>query len=1392
MRFAARFEAVKVSKIACVAAAFLCLMSACGTSQAHGQDRRGVPVRAADIDRRIAWLRGELSGHNSIQDTGASRAMLYSELGDLLHARITGDRADNLEGAIVAYDEAARLLRADAMRVERARAEYRLGLVFEDRLQGKRSDNIEQAIRCYGKALALGIESGMPVDGSLARSHLAYVFGNRQMGDRSDNLERAIENFKQALTGPLMKALPLKWGWTQANLGFAYHIRIKGDRAENQERSIEAYEAALAVRDPLKTPADWVWTQNALATAFQERARGRRADNLERTIAAFKATLDVAAAHPEIVTIATVQESIGNIYAMRLRHAGDDPGRKTADADEALRAFQKALKAQSGDNSSGQRSRLLNYIGQIYMARGSGDRAVDVEAAIAAYRAALSAEPKPDAGLSAAIQSFLGDAFMARINGARPDNVEQAIDLYQEALSTGPALVGQLRAITNQSLGRALVVRTEGNAADNIETAIAAYGRALAVQAATNPEGWARTKLYLGQAYEERIRGDHAENVERSIDSFQAALTVTTRSKKPRDWALTKSELAEAYSTRIKGDRAANIEKAIKTFEEASQVRTRQTNPEGWASTQTGLAVAYSNRIKGNRADNIEIAIELLQAVLTVRTREANLGHWVLSSQALATVYANRVRGVRADNIERAIRIQEALLSARPPGDRQSDWSAVASHLASLYVQREKGDFSDNAERALDLAKLAVKLAGKADGGRAVASANLFLAMIYANRIRGDRSQDIEAAISACDLALTFFNREEYEPIWAFLQLERTYLFSERRTGNREKNLEDAIQAARSALSVYTAENYPRERMMLQRGLVSLYDGRSGGPRDENERAATDAELDVIETVDGVIGDSLDSQQIEDLANDTGPVYRSAAMRAARRGDLHTAFALAEHGRARMLSAALRFDERVSNMPDGERTLFYSLQRRLRAVLSELAARSTANRAIGDIAADPFAFSASQQALREDAARLRSEIRNLLPPATAVLPEFPSPPAGGAILMPIVNGGDAILLVMANDGLSAVPLPDVSETALRNLLDGSGSQNGATSWRGAYDSLSAISYLTDVPNEWRDAEASIAGNLWTMIGKILEDALRTHGVEKGGHVIILPSGPLAQLPIWLARNPATQETLAERYVMTISPSLAALTRRPVLSVDGASVSAWFNEHAQPALPTAAAARVLFERAVPNGLMISASDASSVDGFLESMQGVSVWQMWTHGHFDRANPRLSGLQLSGKNPDGSMIELTVGDLFTKSFANHAPKLVVLSACESALPDVSSNDELVGLPVALIQAGVHGVVSAMWPVREEPTALLMSRFHELRTKKGMPPSQALWVAQGWLRQATAQDLWTYLNDRLNGVSDSAEKQAFEKLMTPFETMDDGNSTPFSDPLFWAGFIFTGDDR
>jgi len=208
----------------------------------------------------------------------------------------------------------------------RAGMQVILGNAYGGLTTGNRADNLERAIEAFQAALQVYTRQDLPRDWAMTQNNLGAVYADRIRGDRANNLEQAIEAYQAALEVYTREDLPLDWAMTQNNLGNAFSERIRGDRADNLERAIEAFQAALQVRTRQDLPRDWATTQNNLGAAYAQRIRGDRADNLERAIESFQ---KVIALNPQDATAC---------YNMACAHA------LTGDAGQACEWLQKAVE----------------------------------------------------------------------------------------------------------------------------------------------------------------------------------------------------------------------------------------------------------------------------------------------------------------------------------------------------------------------------------------------------------------------------------------------------------------------------------------------------------------------------------------------------------------------------------------------------------------------------------------------------------------------------------------------------------------------------------------------------------------------------------------------------------------------------------------------------------------------------------------------------------------------------------------------------------------------------------------------------------------------------------------------------------------------------------------
>ncbi|MGB7440687.1 MAG: CHAT domain-containing protein [Coleofasciculaceae cyanobacterium] len=144
---------------------------------------------------------------------------------------------------------------------------------------------------------------------------------------------------------------------------------------------------------------------------------------------------------------------------------------------------------------------------------------------------------------------------------------------------------------------------------------------------------------------------------------------------------------------------------------------------------------------------------------------------------------------------------------------------------------------------------------------------------------------------------------------------------------------------------------------------------------------------------------------------------------------------------------------------------------------------------------------------------------------------------------------------------------------------------------------------------------------------------------------------------------------------------------------------------------------------------------------EQAGGAEIVHLAAHGWYNPKNPLFSNLFLAGNiqaedtHTDGRLEVREVYELDLK-----ATNLVVLSACQTQLGELSSGDEVVGLSRAFMYAGTPSVLASLWKVDDEATGLLMERFY-IHLKAGMGKAEALRQAQIEVRQANSRYRHSY---------------------------------------------------
>jgi CHAT domain-containing protein/tetratricopeptide (TPR) repeat protein len=1157
------------------------------------------------------------------------------------------------------------------------------------------------------------------------------------------------------------------WARAMIDLSIACASSREGNHVENIERAIEAAEAALKVLEPERDHDDWLNAVVNLAGYYVGRRRESNNENVER----------------------------------------------------ARRLYEAAFAQLGEAGTPVQRARLLIGLGECHLQRRIFDKEENVEQAIEYVEQGL-ALISPETSLKAWTvgHSTLAAAYLERVRGPKTDNLRRAVAANDECVAAFE------RAGMRERWAHAMMVRctllehfrhTDG-AAEQLREAVAAAEGALSVFTPEKyPEEHAEAVRTISRLRSMGFGDDRAAMLEEVIRNGEATLSSPSDRYDPTDRASTLVGLGNAYAERIEGDPAENMERSVKLLEEAVTLLDQRARPVQWAGAMNSLAQSYQERAEGLRADNIEKSLALCEAALVVVPHMSDPDEHSMLLETLGEGFANRVRGDRRENLDRAVEVFDLAARRRDREHEPEAWLRLEQKrlqadrvLSSLMTSETDGDNRPKLDVEQYLADLhaSAEIVSVEEHPRTWMAAHLFLADTY-TRVSppGVDIGDVNAFVNAfrvnCQKALEIY--EAALPVaerlgdksqWALLKHRvgvangLMYIFTDVQTDAAGEDpeprakyvelargyYEAAVAAHSAALEVSTLEKSPHKYL---EGTVTL--GRLH-VFERNWAAAEEMFAAAAKAADRLLGDvELSESDMSDVLRDFGQMASLAPFVSLMLDKPMRALELAESGRARLLAKALTL-ESLPMSPDLRQKL-HDLQRKVATHERHLAS--------------PRLF--DRRTPLEESMRLRREIRSLVEQNNLAggIEGFAAPALeslltdGSVVVIPVLTeAGGRIMICFGRGGKTETHIAECHEAnALQTIFKSSGLKGDALQRRHLRSSRRGVT--GEVLYEVGDA-------LGEAFATPLVQALDSLGVGPGAHLDILPQGPLGLLPLGLARDGRSGQTLLERYELSLSPSLTALrhAKRRASIVPSSIVSL-----ANPTLdldfaqPESDFLRNWFRH---DGATYMEGHAVSPEEILAALPGHDVWHFATHGGFNPRAPLKSFLMLGGDNL------LTLEMLFETSGLG-APRLVVLSACETGLYDLGNlPDEFIGLPSGFLQAGAAGVIATLWPVYDLSTALLIGRFYEGFAGGGLKPPAALRAAQLWLRDASRDDVLDALSrwgeaGRVSSVEvlkDALERHMQERQTARGVTLADESDeaevpTPFASPVYWGGFVHYG---
>lgn len=297
------------------------------------------------IDRqrsKVAWLSATNVLANLLRDA--------SDAKDHFHAQ-----------AIALYREALACLTDSDEPGLWASLQGELGYTLGISHAGERSQNIEEAIEACNQSARVFLEIGEQSEYATAMASLSNAYVRRVLGDRADNIERAIHACNEALqTRKRMHGEPDVNLLVQ--LADTYMFRLEGSRSDNIEHALAILEPLLESPGPRNDERFMSNLYNQIGRIYKERIEGNDAENVERSLAAHLRAAELTKHRPSSRDALISAMNVGTLYLLR------EKGDRLENARNGVRFLEEALSALSQKDMAYDWADCINNVGLANMA----------------------------------------------------------------------------------------------------------------------------------------------------------------------------------------------------------------------------------------------------------------------------------------------------------------------------------------------------------------------------------------------------------------------------------------------------------------------------------------------------------------------------------------------------------------------------------------------------------------------------------------------------------------------------------------------------------------------------------------------------------------------------------------------------------------------------------------------------------------------------------------------------------------------------------------------------------------------------------------------------------------------------------------------------------------
>ncbi|MGB7707972.1 MAG: tetratricopeptide repeat protein [Microcoleus sp.] len=174
------------------------------TSDSNGDAKIIYPILAANQDKLNRTLVAQYQNWaNNILSQAAPEqapnfAVVFVNFSNLIKDFPLGNRASNLDIAIIGYELALIIFTRADFPQNWAATQNNLGNAYKDKITGKKAENLDEAIRCYQLALEVYTRADFPEDWAMTQNNLGSAYSDKITGNRAENIDEAIRFYEVA------------------------------------------------------------------------------------------------------------------------------------------------------------------------------------------------------------------------------------------------------------------------------------------------------------------------------------------------------------------------------------------------------------------------------------------------------------------------------------------------------------------------------------------------------------------------------------------------------------------------------------------------------------------------------------------------------------------------------------------------------------------------------------------------------------------------------------------------------------------------------------------------------------------------------------------------------------------------------------------------------------------------------------------------------------------------------------------------------------------------------------------------------------------------------------------------------------------------------------------